>query len=45
MEEVKEIYNSLNKENQAIVDLVAKGMQIAQNEKGVVTIEKAETNN
>lgn len=31
MEEMKEIYNKLTKENKEVLNMVAKGMEIAQN--------------
>lgn len=44
MKEIEEIYNNLSEENKDIINLVAKGMQIAQS-KGGITIEKIKTNN
>ena len=34
MEEMKEVYNKLSKENKNVLTMVAKGMEIAQEQKG-----------
>lgn len=41
---MEEIYNNLSEENKDILNLVAKGMQIAQTKGGEVIIEKVKTN-